>query len=602
MEDDPTSKQATHSTETSCSPDGTLSATPPTIAPIPPTPTSQAAATVSVAHVLALLDGSFAGMAKGIAAGEYAFWLGSGISRERVDDLTAFIRRVLNHLNSRIGLTVPEYEQALTEAVDLAELEPAQRAAIDVRQPVSSWPYLAALLKRLGEKYSLFLDIRVGNNAPDYLLWEAGAAATTFGVPNDPDVEHLCLAVLAIEGVAPEMASGNWDSLIEAGLTELGAGNVVAVCVRADDLRNPRQRARLIKFHGCAASALKDPTQYRELLIARQSQITDWQSSSKQSPIRTSVEQLAGDMRTLMIGLSAQDANIQNIFGTAKNRMQWPWPCSPPAHVFAEDRLGPLQKGILKCAYGAGYDKDPSGAEANALFRAFAKPLLISLVLNVLCAKMQTYSALYLRSYSQSDRDELAAGMRFLRDAAAATNPHDATFVRRLAATVTRAMALLQEGNGQPGSTYRPLGTVPVPRIHTEPHVLTSGLREAATAIGLLGDGNASGNWSVVPGDTTRLDDGALRILSPGRQTKVFFIANGTAEIALFRDGIVDSNTSDVVLVHASARAHRSARSPKGPLGRTEKAQVRHVEMPTLVAGATTLAELRVQFRQEACL
>lgn len=41
-----------------------------------------------------------------------------------------------------------------------------------------------------------------------------------------------------------------------------------------------------------------------------------------------------------MIGLSAQDSDIKDLFSKAKNQMAWPWPSDPPAQMFADDALG----------------------------------------------------------------------------------------------------------------------------------------------------------------------------------------------------------------------------------------------------------------------
>jgi hypothetical protein len=42
---------------------------------------------------------------------------------------------------------------------------------------------------------------------------------------------------------------------------------------------------------------------------------------------------------------------------------------------------------LLRCVYRAAYTSNGSAIEASARFRAFARPLLIALVLHVLCAK-----------------------------------------------------------------------------------------------------------------------------------------------------------------------------------------------------------------------
>jgi hypothetical protein len=62
----------------------------------------QNAATISIAVTLRLLDEDFKELAVGVARGEYALWLGSGISRERVPDLRIVVRRVLDHLSCSV--------------------------------------------------------------------------------------------------------------------------------------------------------------------------------------------------------------------------------------------------------------------------------------------------------------------------------------------------------------------------------------------------------------------------------------------------------------------------------------------------------------------
>ena len=61
------------------------------------------------------------GSQKVLRRGQYAFWLGSGISRDRVDDLKGVIARVLTHLRDRIdaGNANCVYRTALLEALDL---------------------------------------------------------------------------------------------------------------------------------------------------------------------------------------------------------------------------------------------------------------------------------------------------------------------------------------------------------------------------------------------------------------------------------------------------------------------------------------------------
>src|SRR3546814_9915362 len=66
-----------------------------------------AAATITVRATLALLDGPKREIAEGVANDEYVFWLGSGISRERLPDLRDVAKRVLVTLQARIDKSDP---------------------------------------------------------------------------------------------------------------------------------------------------------------------------------------------------------------------------------------------------------------------------------------------------------------------------------------------------------------------------------------------------------------------------------------------------------------------------------------------------------------
>ena len=69
-------------------------------------------------------------LAVGVAKGEYALWLGSGISRERVPGLRIVVRRVLDHLSdgARAEAGDGPFTVALTKAVGLALTNVQQRA------------------------------------------------------------------------------------------------------------------------------------------------------------------------------------------------------------------------------------------------------------------------------------------------------------------------------------------------------------------------------------------------------------------------------------------------------------------------------------------
>lgn len=569
------------------------------------------AANISIRETLDLLDGPFAELSLGVAQGQYAFWLGSGISRDRVDDLKRVIRRVLAHLQTRIDPADPgcRFRRALEEALQLAQLSDVERAGIDLSRAVDGWPGLDTILQRLTRDYARLLDIRVAGEAPDYLLWDAVDVPATFAPGGtEPDCEHLCIGILAIEGVAPDVVSANWDGLIEAALLQLtdGADDVLRVCVRADDLREPRRRTRLVKFHGCAVRAAANPALYRQLIVARLSQITDWHVNVTYTAIRDQLVNLAVTSPTLMIGLSAQDTNIQHMFADAQARMAWPWPSHPPAHVFAEDTLGTDQRNILRYVYRAAYDANGAAVEVSALLRAFAKPLLVALVLHVTASKLIALVGMAdAPRLSVADRTNLDDGILHFRNRIAAAGDADRlAFIRSIVAFMSRGLSLFREGRPPaPGSArYRAIGAVPRHQIAAEPNLQTSGLRELAVAIGLLGWGEMRNDWLLNPGVRPDGQDGVLTVGPPGTPSRVYFMANSEAALRLEIEGTVTEDDGDAVIVHSTAPVARLPRSPRLAPGRTGMPTARHVDMGELLRDSNGIGELHRRFREEAVI
>lgn len=237
--------------------------------------TAPAAATITVRANLALLDDEKREIADGVAKDQYIFWLGSGISRERMPPLGDVAKMVLAGLQSQIDQSDPDcrFSKALNAVVTLANPSADEWKRIDFGLPPANWPDLEALSTRLINNYSRMLNVPVDGEAPDYILWNILKAAEVYADSTIcPDAEHLCLAALAIEGVASEMPTANWDCLIERAMDTLaGTQPVLRVVVAPQDVRGDRLRANLYKFHGCAQSALDDEAQFRRFLVARSS-------------------------------------------------------------------------------------------------------------------------------------------------------------------------------------------------------------------------------------------------------------------------------------------------------------------------------------------
>lgn len=570
------------------------------------------AAAISVPQTMELLDGQFAPVAKGVADGIYALWLGSGISLTRVDGLRDLVAKVIKFLQARAdpGDGARRFRRALDHVVAVARLSPDQQASIDWTIPLDSWaPETRQLLiDALLRDYSGLLDVRVDGEPPDYLLWEAVDVRHAYGDGDDPDIEHLCLAILSLEGVLPDITSANWDGLFEAAVKQLGGSlpETLHVCVRNADLREARGRTRMLKFHGCALLANLHPDTYRPLLVGRRSQIVSWPYDVGSRVMRTAMLSLATTRPTLMIGLSAQDTNIQDLFAAAKDQMCWPWPDERPAHVFAEDQLGLDQATILRVVYGEQYDAHSAEIAKSALLRAHAKPLLLALVLHVVSAKLQAFArAVHAPQLTAPDLDALAAGIVSLRDEVATAVDADRLLVLRTAVSRHGRAVALFRGEGHPAhgdSRYRPLSAVPARGVAVEPSVASNGVREMAAGLGILGNGHATNRWQVFQGPSTTGSDGALRVLSAGRETAVFFAASAEAAVRLQAEGLISTTSKDVLVVHSRERIRRQTRSPQQRYGRTGRLAHREVGMAELLEHATDFNDLAARFQQEAVL
>lgn len=570
------------------------------------------AATISVRQTLQLLDGQFAELATGFGQNRYALWLGSGISWERVEGLDGVIERILAHLRDHADLadTNCRFRKALSEALSLAQLSPTEEAGLDLNSSIVHWAILPTIIHRLSERYAELIDIPIDGEQPDYLLWDVVDVRGAFSGAT-PDCEHLCIGILTIEGVVSDIVSTNWDGLIEAATLELtgDVGMVLQVCVRPQDLRDPPLRGRLVKMHGCAVRAAQYPAIYRTLLIGRRSQITSWPHDQTWAPIRNYIKNLAVTKRTLMVGLSARDTNIQDVFAAAKATMQWAWPSHPPANVFAEQTLGAAQRNILHCVYPEAYNSYSPEIEAGAILPAYGKPLLTALVLHVLCAKLCAFVRMAdAPSLDEMARDALVSGIVRLRnnvaDGAAGISCLD--FVRLLVRASSRAMSLFQEGRVPPAGRcfYRAIGSVPVTQIEAEPNLPTSGLREMASAIGLLWLGESRGDWWIELGDLAEARDGVVRIGMPGTMgvTRLFFAANSNAALYLETGNIVRPDDGDAIVLHSAVPVQRMPRSPRAAPGRTGRRVARNVDLAALLREATDVDNLRERFRVQASL
>jgi hypothetical protein len=559
---------------------------------------------VSVGQTLDLLDGPFAGLAEGVADGSYALWLGSGISLARVDGLRGVIRRVLRFVRAQV--TDDEacpYRQGLADIVRLAAASGVTVDDVDFTASIDDWPGIDRLVDALLAQYSAMLDVRIGHEKGDYLLWDGVNVIETYATKADrPDVEHFCVAILIAEGVAPHIATANWDGLVETAIEELGyqVDDLLKVCILSEDFQLPDLRSRMVKFHGCARRAAAEPDRYRKLLIARKSQISRWRLMPEYLNAAAEIISMAANRRTLMVGLSAQDEDIQQIFVEADQRSTWSWGDRQPPHAFAEEELGSQQMNILKALYDDEFDEHGPEILQRSKIRAYAKSLLVGLVLDVLSRKLTKHLGQAPSAMDSSERDRLSAGIVTLRDlvASSCNKDDELAFMERFLETSKSLGATFDSGTapGQ-GGRYRPIGSYPVHQIPSDPGLESNGMRELAVALALIGLGHAATSWEV-QASAAGAPGGLVLASDAFGKSRVFLCADLEAGERLFEGGTLSVDSGDAVIMYSRGRLTRRRRHPSGRRGRTGQAQVREVGITDLLSMATSAEDLESRFAE----
>lgn len=201
----------------------------------------QTAHDITVTEVLERFEQDFAAFSKAVENGEFAFWIGSGISRN-APSLGGLLIKAAEFLREKALAEGGDgkFSSTLRELLEIAEFEPALLDD-NIHEQFSQWPDQEAIINRLWNKYSEVLDLRVPDEASDYILWDAIGIREAFENPPSPAIEHFCIAALILEGAVHDIASANWDTFIEQAIEKLscGAPNVIQVVVDPNQLRSP---------------------------------------------------------------------------------------------------------------------------------------------------------------------------------------------------------------------------------------------------------------------------------------------------------------------------------------------------------------------------
>ena len=228
-------------------------------------------------------------------------------------------------------------------------------------------------------------------------------------------------------------------------------------------------------------------------------------------------------------------------------------------------------------------------------------------MLHVLAVKLRAFlEECDAPSLDVGARDDLGEGLPVLRDEVARhAEPDRLTFIRKLIAAQTRALKLFQSGV-EPGSgttIYTPLSKRPADQITTEPTLETSGLRELAAALSVLGRGSAGTSWWLELGPTAAGNEGMVKVVSArGAESAVFFAANGKAAVRIEGSARSGGDEGEVVIIHSTEPVEMAVRSPQARYGRSGGPRLRHVDMSSLLKTSAGLVDLETRFRQAAAL
>ena len=575
---------------------------------------------VTVRQVLARFDGDFASMAKAIENGEFALWVGSGISR-KAPSLGSLIAAAVEYI--RAGAVDPatgaQYMPALDEALQLAGTD---RTAIgaDLHRPFAAWAARDDIVNALWNSYSRVLDIRVVDGPDDFILWTAIDIRRQFADPAPPAAAHLCIAMLVLEGAVKTIASGNWDGFIEAAVQRLG-GNVAGilqVVVDPNQLRDPPGRATLLKFHGCIIHADQDEARYRKFLTGSHTQIIMWPENADFAAMRNAVLAAATNRKTLVLGLSIQDMNLQGVFAAATGINPWPWPCAPdaPGHVFCEERITQGQRDVLRLVYGNGYNANVVAINNASHMRAWGEQVLVALVLKMIADKLNCLMELALVAGGRAAlATPLAASLNDLRDRmadGALVDPVDESrtpAVNRGIALWSRLVSVFRSGElQQDPAAYEPISATTTALLATDQNARTSNLGHLAMVLALLEHGRSTGRWTIDPPVDEDLIHGVatFRPDRPGAPLRPLFLVKSVSEaIRLEADGAYANDNT--LVIHSDDAWHRtmamrSARSPGSAPGRTGAMEPSHVCFGAVLNGSSDIDALRTSFTAQVLL
>lgn len=509
-----------------------------------------------------------------VADGKRFVWLGSGISRDQVPDLVELIARVVLFLRDRAAsgeTDAGSHKDALLEILDVHL--PGERLRYEA-DPMSWEPENLEVLR---ERYSPVLGIGVDGKPNDYLLIDGAGLPQLYGDPSlEPGPTHKMLAMLIFEGVLTNLASGNWDGLVEKALVDISAtDSLLDVYVDVNDPRDARGHAEIAKFHGCAVLTLNDSVRYRDKIIATSAQISKLHGDEAYAHMRDRLRDLTTRMRSLVLGLSVQDSDLLTVFRAAASRSPWDWESAHPAYLFAEPSVLSSQRDVLEVAYGDDFGRErPSIVQRSAL-GAYAGPLMAALLIEVLASKL-TAALWRHQSLPVSLVPSLAQGIRRLvLRIVMAFGRDEESLADFLLAGYSDFLRTYLGPDTVGAARYIPFARGTRTQLGNDFAVLAMGIDLLAVAVGIIGLGEKAGRWRV---SLEREETGSRISVSRRRASArvTVIVVHGVKEaISAMTSDDWTSDRGEMVLLQMEVGSVASARSPGGRIGRGRRMRTR---------------------------
>jgi hypothetical protein len=570
---------------------------------------------------LEILDSDFEPFARAVENGQFALWVGSGIS-PNAPSLGILIDSALEFLRAKASdtSTSAEFRPALEEALSIAEV-PTSYLDDNLHVPVSLWPKHdgKSVSDRLWNSYSRFLGISVAGKDEDFILWDAVDIRKAFSNPSPPRVEHLCIAILVLEDAVKAIASANWDGFIETSIEQLGfpLAGILQVVVDPNHLRDVAGKAQLLKFHGCVVHATQAEGLYRKFLTGSEAQILQWRTAAKFGPMVAQVQAVATNYRALLLGLSLQDNNLKEVFAAAKSGNPWPWPCAPNAQgqvICTESGLNPNHTAMLKVVYSGVYNEHVSEIRTSAELPCWPDKVLPALVLRIVFRKLAQLMSMTLASLPcEVDRPEFEKRLINLRNAVASLPGADLTaFVIDLVEGWGRIVGIFRDGQ-LPSSPqrYQVISAGAPSNATLDANAIAAGFGSLVTILSVLHALHVEDGWTISRASGP-LGSGAFVAKgdhASATERPVFVVRSAAETLRLQRDGAF--SVGNEIVIHSddawatamvAAGAPASPRARKRAPGRVGGSQTHHVLFGALLNTKTSFADLKKSLAKAAVL